>query len=915
MMKKKKLAILAGILFFVFLSMFWALGKNGSRKALSQVISYHADGNSIFGAVYDPFLRSYLIIQEDYRTGKEYGLRFPESRKSGEKYDLRYLQREDSGKVAVLFDIYGEGILLRSEVWICTPSEGRAEMIYEEEVSDGGEPIELFADSRGILLLHFESMGRGTDMTRVKRTMLYEGSYGAPVVLGELRLWNMSSMAYYASSNEGIWYSDRYGNVYYCAENGVTTYMLKNDGSRISINNVGYSPTRRGFYFYNLDQQKDYWIGIDGKMAEYENPALEEFRKDGYQVEALGIDREGIVYADLGDKEESWGLAVMVPGEESRILWSIGIPARQWLPGCLLAAAAATGVVLAGILMILYAYRHAKVIPVTVRIAAASILVLFAGGILVYAKTQDIFSERRRESVREILASAAVIEADKVDRTRFEGDQPDVNYFEQRSQEKESLTWKLSGLDSQEVKNIQMEYTMGYFRVLGEDAYPILGYDYVTTPARYTRSAGELALITLCMEKKQPIYGTYTEYGETHMAVYAPVLDGNGTLTGLVKTEKELGSVEQRASLDTRALTGAILSGVFLAAAAVILMIGLALRPLKQLSSFMDRLEEGAERGRLRIHGHNEISEMLRIFDRMGENIRDYLHKVQRLQERYGAFVPKDLVSLLGKEDIRQVGPGDAAVCEAAVVLINMDDFSGIRAANGAEELFRLINRGLEEMIPLADQYGGHIVRFLEGGLLMLFPGSAWSAAECTMKILERLEREEQVRYYGALDHRRVNLKVMGSHERMEFMIQGEDMEIVSGLWRLAAGSGIQALMSGSMARKIQEEADGSGTDSPRAEILFRALGSAETDGCPVEMYELSASWDESQYRLKRETMELFLQGISRLRSCQVRDARECFAEILRKNGSDMAARRYFDVCDGILTGEREPEDTGFGRI
>ena len=47
-----------------------------------------------------------------------------------------------------------------------------------------------------------------------------------------------------------------------------------------------------------------------------------------------------------------------------------------------------------------------------------------------------------------------------------------------------------------------MEYTMGYFRVLGEDAYPILGYDYVTTPARYTRSAGELALITLCMEKK-----------------------------------------------------------------------------------------------------------------------------------------------------------------------------------------------------------------------------------------------------------------------------------------------------------------------------------------------------------------------------------------------------------------------------
>ncbi len=634
-------------------------------------------------------------------------------------------------------------------------------------------------------------------MTRVKRTMLYEGSYGAPVVLGELRLWNMSSMAYYASSNEGIWYSDRYGNVYYCAENGVTTYMLKNDGSRISINNVGYSPTRRGFYFYNLDQQKDYWIGIDGKMAEYENPALEEFRKDGYQVEALGIDREGIVYADLGDKEESWGLAVMVPGEESRILWSIGIPARQWLPGCLLAAAAATGVVLAGILMILYAYRHAKVIPVTVRIAAASILVLFAGGILVYAKTQDIFSERRRESVREILASAAVIEADKVDRTRFEGDQPDVNYFEQRSRGKGKPYLEAQRPGQPGGKNIQMEYTMGYFRVLGEDAYPILGYDYVTTPARYTRSAGELALITLCMEKKQPIYGTYTEYGETHMAVYAPVLDGNGTLTGLVKTEKELGSVEQRASLDTRALTGAILSGVFLAAAAVILMIGLALRPLKQLSSFMDRLEEGAERGRLRIHGHNEISEMLRIFDRMGENIRDYLHKVQRLQERYGAFVPKDLVSLLGKEDIRQVGPGDAAVCEAAVVLINMDDFSGIRAANGAEELFRLINRGLEEMIPLADQYGGHIVRFLEGGLLMLFSGKRLVCGRMYHEDIGRAGTRGTGPLLWGPGSQKGEPEGHGKPRTNGVHDPGEDMEIVSGLWRLAAGSGIRHLCPG----------------------------------------------------------------------------------------------------------------------
>ena len=110
-------------------------------------------------------------------------------------------------------------------------------------------------------------------------------------------------------------------------------------------------------------------------MTQYENAALEDFRRAGYQVEELGIDREGIVYADLGDKEEAWGLAVMAPGEEPRILWTIGIPVRQWLPGCCMAAAAGTGLVLAAIFMALFIRSRVRVIPVTVRIASAALLV------------------------------------------------------------------------------------------------------------------------------------------------------------------------------------------------------------------------------------------------------------------------------------------------------------------------------------------------------------------------------------------------------------------------------------------------------------------------------------------------------------------------------------------------------------
>ena len=105
-------------------------------------------------------------------------------------------------------------------------------------------------------------------------------------------------------------------------------------------------------------------------------------------------------------------------------------------------------------------------------------------------------------------------------------------------------------------------------------------------------------------------------------------------------------------------------------------------------------------------------------------------------------------------------------------------------------------------------------------------------------------------------------------------------------------------LMSGALVRQ---------TDGEASALFFRPLGAVETKepGHPLEVYELSASWDEIQHRLKKETEELFSLGILQLRTGLIKESRECFARILRRNGGDMAARRYFDVCDGILTGER----------
>lgn len=909
MKKKERLFVYMGILFLILFTAFAALGRHLSSKKLNQVISYHADGSSLYAAVYDPYSSSYMICQNDFLTGKEYGMRIPVTNEKGERYSLRYLGKESPGKTAVLADVFSEDSLIRSEVWLCTPKEQDRQVVYTHEYDEsGGWYLEMFTDANGILLIEFEDMAKGTDMTRVKRTLIYSGSDGTPVALAPLRLWNMTSSIYYVSSSEGIWYTDRYGNVHYCGEDGVTVYMLKNDGSRVSINNVGYSPTRRGFYFYNLDDEKDYWIGPDGKLTEYDGPALDALREEGYQIKELGIDGSDVVYADISKDEQSGDLAVMVPGKETQILTEVIVPVNLWLPYCLVVSALAAVLITALAAAVIYIYGSLKVVPVSVKILTAVLVILLGGGVFVYVRVQSVFYEKRLDSAQEVLCDAAILEAGMVDQTKMKGDAFDVNYFEERISRKENRVWKISGMSQEEIRNYQMEYSFGYFRILGEDAYPILGTDYVTTPARYTQTESEMLLLNQCLDGKKAVCGIYMENGIEYLAAYSPIFSESGELTGAVKTSKALQDIKDKASEDSYSLNIRILLGLFGISAVVIAMIHGSLRPLKQLMVFMSKIEDNENQSRMTVKGHNEVSEILSIFNRMDENIRGYLNKVKGMEEKYGAFVPNDLVGLMGKEDIRQVEPGDSVICPSALVTIHMAEFSGLQSAAQGDEMFRMINEGLHIMIPRVKEAGGQIVRFFEGGMIVLFPQKAEDAVRCTKNMLNCLEEVCRPCYHAAVDYRNVKLEIIGSESRMDFTIRPEDWSLAYALFRLAAAHGLGAVASDTLAEKICEET---------AHVPLRYLGKVrrKEDGEVLGLYELLDEKEEEQFALKNETLEMFEQGVAFFAAGHFAESRECFARILRKNGHDRAARRYFDLCDRFLMGSSEEKDVFFDEI
>lgn len=908
MKRIRRFLCFTGVLFFVLFALLTWLGGRLFSLELNEVISYHADDSSLYAAIAPDAIDSYLICRNDFRTGKKYSMRFPKTDGEGNRYELQNIEKEAEGNVAVLLDVYSGAVLLRSEIWVCCPSEGSSRRIYSceyDEEEDAG--IIMISDAYGILILKFIPISDEDGSELIHRTLYYAGQYDTPIRLDPLRIVQFTTSTFYAIAGQGIWYADRYGNVYHCLEDSTVVNIMKNDGSRVSVNNVGYSPTGSGFYFYNLDNQKDYWIGSDGVLTEFDNSVLDTFRTQGFQVWELGMDSKGVLYADLRRGDEPVRLAVMVQGEEPRIFSRIEIPAGFWLPYVLVWSVFLTIVLSAVVWTIRYIHRSVHIIPVSLRIFAAVTVVLLVGSAGIFSETCRLFSERRLKEEEEILCDAAWLEANRIDQTRLK--QPDVNYFETRSYEKKMNRWTISEMQTGEISGYRREFEFGYFKTEGDTAYPILGTEYVSTPANYALTEGEFALLDKSMNEKRIVCGIYTENGFRYLAAYAPVLSGGRMLTGAVKCSLSLDYIARAAIEEAAALSGRILLGFVIIVLVVLLMIHGSLLPLNQLSVFIRNLEDEKNQQAMTVRGHNEISELIGIVNRMSENIKDYMQRVRGLQMRYGAFVPEDLVALFGTDDIRKLNPGDTAVCEDALLFLNMADFETLQAETKADAMFRLINDGLALMIPEVKAAGGHIVRFFQGGMLVLFTGGAGEAIACTAGMMAKLKEKCRVSYFAAMDYRLIHLEIIGSEKRMDFTIRPEDWSLSFRLQKLARLHELGIVLTEALVKAQMEMSGALAAERPLGVVLRKEEGTHQ------RIYELLEAQDAEQLLLKQETLSVFEKGLDLFSRKQLLESRECFAQILRKNSHDSAARRYFDLCDRLLSGSREKEQLYFDEI
>lgn len=270
--------------------------------------------------------------------------------------------------------------------------------------------------------------------------------------------------------------------------------------------------------------------------------------------------------------------------------------------------------------------------------------------------------------------------------------------------------------------------------------------------------------------------------------------------------------------------------------------------------------------------------------------IRTTLDRVSELSRAYQRFVPEQLVQLLGKEEITDVGLGDSTELEMAVLFSDIRAFTTLSEQLGPQGTFRFLNAYLGRVGPVIRQHGGFIDKYIGDAVMALFPRSAADAVGAALAIQEiaaefaeeRASRGEASFDVGVGLHTgRLIVGTVGETERMEGTVISDVVNTGSRLEGLCKHYGVGIVASREIARAI----------GPEAETCSRFLGRVSVKGRAgrVDVYEIFG--DDRAGEGKRATRTDFEAGAQALANGNPGDAIAMLSAVRMTLPDDQATR------------------------
>lgn len=261
----------------------------------------------------------------------------------------------------------------------------------------------------------------------------------------------------------------------------------------------------------------------------------------------------------------------------------------------------------------------------------------------------------------------------------------------------------------------------------------------------------------------------------------------------------------------------------------------------------------------------------------------------------YERLLPGRLLDILGVKDVSEVSTGLQRSFEASVLHINILDYMEAVHTMDSQTLFTRINQIFAKLIPVITEKGGTIAQFHRAAMSGIYIGSSENALSAAVSLCEAADGMKfDEKYQGfsiGLAHGSVMFGIVGHDSRLSAAAMSECMNLAEALQEKAGKYGARILITSEFAGRIQEFEKkfnsrllGYFYDSSRKKV--------------VQVYDVYDGNTPERKQSKRKGRMLFEKGVKLYVQGSCKEARLYFAEVLKADRNDLAAREYLYLCD-----------------
>jgi len=282
----------------------------------------------------------------------------------------------------------------------------------------------------------------------------------------------------------------------------------------------------------------------------------------------------------------------------------------------------------------------------------------------------------------------------------------------------------------------------------------------------------------------------------------------------------------------------------------------------------------------------------------LNEEVKSHNARLLDLTRSYSRFVPFQFLELLGRENIEQIGPGDAASLEMNVLFADIRGFTTLSEQLGPQSAFAVLNEFLATIEPPIENENGFVNQYQGDAIMALFPGDADSALRCAIAMVKETDAlnvrrksrgEAELRFGIGVTSGPLMLGAIGGGSRLESNVVGDTANLSARTESLTKLFGAQVLFTDRTKAHLKQPEQFTFRELDRVVVVGRE--SATT------IYELIDADSLSLQQQKQQIQAQFESGVVSYRAGEFASACKRFEACSLLAPDDQAAKLYLTRC------------------